>query len=366
MAKLIVFGSLNIDEVYTVPHIVKPGETISSSSRVEVAGGKGANSSVAGARAGGKTYLLANSGTDGQWVVDTVKASGVYTLSGVLVSDDLQTGRAIIQVSKEGENSIFLFPGANHRFDLGRVQSSLEDIGVSRGDYFISANETNFVFESIALAAEKFGAIVVYNPAPMPTQTTDEFVAALSHVSILVVNETELVSLCEMTLATAGQNDGSAVAVSEAIASSNYTLLADYVFSMYSTKLIVVTQGSAGVSARLAFGASAKSHVHVPISPVSADRVVDTTAAGDTFIGYFSASLAETDIGSRYLAQPAASLPTNDNFSASIVHAVEQCMKRASYASGITVTGKGAIPSIPHKSQVDQFLATNVLPPTLD
>ncbi|OMJ21492.1 Ribokinase [Smittium culicis] len=366
MTKLVVFGSLNIDEVYSVPHIVKPGETISSSSRVEVAGGKGANCSVAGARAGGKTYLLANSGTDGQWVVDIVKASGVDTSSGVLVSGELQTGRAIIQVSKEGENSIFLFPGANHRFDLGRVQSSLEDIGVTKGDYFISANETNFVFESITLAAEKFGAIVVYNPAPMPTHATDEFVAALSHVSILVVNETELVSLCEMSLETTGQNDGSAVSVSEAIAFSNYTHLADYVFSVYNTKLIVVTQGSGGVTARLAFGPSANSHVHVPISPVSADQVVDTTAAGDTFIGYFSASLAETDIGSRYLAQPTASLPTNEGFSASVVSAVEECMKRASYASGITVTGKGAIPSIPLKSQVDHFLATNSLTHALD
>ncbi|OLY78968.1 Ribokinase [Smittium mucronatum] len=357
MNKLVVFGSVNIDEVYSVPHIVKPGETITALSREELAGGKGANCSVASARAGASTHLVSNLGPDGKWILDLVNRSGANVESSV-VSQDKQTGRAIIQVGADGENSIFLFPGANTSHILTTVEEKLNALGLGSGDYLISANETNLVPEVLEFSKTELGVVVIYNPAPMPTTNIHSLFESLRFVDILVVNETELLSLSKLTLESTQKISISHEDMSHALKSCDYDSLVKYIGICYAIKLVVVTKGSSGVTAQLTLnGVENIPRIFVNASPVKQDFVVDTTAAGDTWIGYFAASLAESDVHNLFSRDSPPSIEELQEY----IEIFSASMKRANYASGIVVTKKGAIPSIPEKSSVDSFIHSGII-----
>ena len=117
------FGSLNIDLVYQVEHIARPGETIASSSHQVFAGGKGANQSAALARAGASVFHAGQVGPDGQWLVDKLAGLGV-NVQHIRVGD-VPTGHAIIQVDRHGQNSIVFFAGANAQIDIGAIDAVL-------------------------------------------------------------------------------------------------------------------------------------------------------------------------------------------------------------------------------------------------
>jgi ribokinase len=137
------FGSINIDLVYRVPSIVKPGETLSASERNVFPGGKGLNQSVAIARAGFQVSHVGKIGRDGTWLKEILSDAGVDT--SFLEVRDVPTGHAVIQVDPNGENSIVLFPGANVTFEEEEIYSILNR--AAPDDWILLQNETNFVRE---------------------------------------------------------------------------------------------------------------------------------------------------------------------------------------------------------------------------
>ena len=254
------FGSLNIDLVYQVGHIVRPGETIASSSHQVFAGGKGANQSAALARAGARVFHAGQVGPDGQWLVDKLAGLGV-DVQHIRVGD-VPTGHAIIQVDRHGQNSIVLFAGANAQISRGAINAVLAHF--DRGDTLLLQNEINDISYIIASASER-GLTICLNPAPFGPQVR---AYPLEWVDVLIVNETEATGL-------AGASTLPALA------------------ALCPHAQIVLTQGDAGAQYR-----SPTEEFHLPAPQVEA---IDTTGAGDTFIGYFLQGLtAEHDSARRH------------------------------------------------------------------
>jgi len=283
--KVINCGSLNIDYVYHVPHIARPGETIACAKLVRHAGGKGSNQSLALGRAGVETLHVGQIGNDGIFLKEGLAASGV-NVDFVAVVDG-PSGHAIIQVAADGENAITLFPGANCS-----IPEKLLDAAFSRassGDVLLLQNETN----ANALAMRKAAALgmtICLNPAPIDAAIER---LPLETLGILVVNETEGEGL-------AGCSGLENIIKSLARRCPN----AD----------IIMTLGGEGV-----VGYSHGETVRCPARKVA---VVDTTAAGDTFIGY-------------YLAGRARGM------------GMEECLRLGCQASSICVGRPGAADSIP-------------------
>ncbi|KAJ1956451.1 hypothetical protein EC988_001343 [Linderina pennispora] len=343
--RIVSFASINIDEVYSVPHIVKPGETISATHRQENAGGKGANASVAAARAGGDVYVTGRIGKDGLWVRDLIRDSGAHT--GLIQVTNSATGRAIIQVDEHGENCIFLFPGAN--MELTEEDARIAYAQFGKGDWLVLPNETSAVAGAIRQASSR-GMQVLWNPAPM---TNDVLECPVELVDVLVVNETELTTMARL--------------IGEAV-DEDYPRMARRIIEKFNTRVVIVTLGSSGCIG-LVRRPTANAHaipvgtstppeamdiveLSVPCAPIPKDKVADTTAAGDTWVGYFVAELARQQgvspesIGSKASLTPAI---------------VQQAMTVATFASGLSVTKKGAVPSIPVRADVDQFMKSKQL-----
>ena len=138
--KILCFGSLNIDHVYSVDHFVAKGETLSSQKLETFTGGKGLNQSVALARAGAETYHAGAIGPDGSFLLDMMKEAGVHT-DYVTMIPDAHTGHAIIQRDKEGDNCILLYGGTNQLITKEQTDSVLSHF--STGDYLVLQNEIN-------------------------------------------------------------------------------------------------------------------------------------------------------------------------------------------------------------------------------
>jgi ribokinase len=289
------FGSINIDHVYQVPHFVTPGETLSSSDYHCVLGGKGANQSVACAKAGIDTHHVGAIHESNASMLDAMTQAGV-DIQFVNVQSETASGHAIIQVNSEGENAIFLFAGANHLLNEASISEALSS--ASSSDWVLLQNETNAIGDVInhAFAA---GIPVAFNPAPM---TDDVRNLPLDKVTLLIVNEVEAMQLTQ----------------SESIEDAKQALV-----GMSAHTQILLTLGKKGVCYLYQ-----STRIEVPAFSVDA---VDTTAAGDTFIGFF-------------LAQFAQGRP------------IEDALRLASAASAIGVTRQGAVPSIPSLIEVETFL----------
>ena len=288
MAKILNIGSLNLDYVYAVPHFVEAGETLLSSRRDVFPGGKGLNQTVAAARAGAKVYHGGAVGADGDMLLDLLKSAGADVSAVARV--DVPTGHAIIQVSPQGENAIIILGGANRAVSDETVTAALDKVGP--GDILLLQNEINGLDRIIRRAAEK-GLRILFNPAPMESAVKD---LPLALLDTLVVNEGEGKAL-------AGDMDALKAA--------------------YPDQKILLTQGSRG--ATLWTGSEL---LFQPAFPVQA---VDTTAAGDCFLGYYAAALAED-------------LP------------YAQALQLAAAASALAVQKQGAAPSIPLRAEVEAFL----------
>lgn len=278
--KVLNFGSLNIDHVYRVAEFVRPGETISALSYAKFAGGKGLNQSIALARAGMNVLHAGRIGADGLFLKELLASNGV-DCSPLVVSGDESTGHAVIQVSEAGENCIVLFGGANHQISEEQIRSSIARM--SPGDFLLLQNEISGMSE-ILREATAHGLRIFFNPAPMNRSV---FGYPLELVDTFIVNETE----GEALGALPGKN-------------------------------VLMTLGADGARYYPADGSPT---VSVPAFP--AEKVEDTTAAGDTFIGYF---LAETAAG----ASP------------------EWAMTVAAQASALCVSRPGAAASIPRRTEL--------------
>ena len=292
--KVLNFGALNIDYVYKLPHIVMKGETISSRSLNIYPGGKGLNQSVALGKAGANVFHAGAIGEEGRFLVEFLNESGVNT-KFVKVLSDTKSGHAIIQNDEEGDNCIFLFGGANQAITKEQIDQTLAEF--EKGDYLLLQNEINDV-DYILDKAHEIGMQIVLNPSPM-----DEKIGKLSleYVDYFLLNEIE-----------ANQILGKSFDSSEEILSG----LAE----KFPGAKIVLTLGGEGSMYH-----DGNKKVAQKIYPV---ETVDTTAAGDTFTGYFIAGEIKGQ-------------------------EVEVSMDMAAKASAITVSRPGAGVSIPTLEEVE-------------
>ena len=291
--KALNFGSLNIDIVYSVDHIVRPGETTASSKLEYFCGGKGLNQSIALARAGAEVYHAGCVGADGDRLLKKLSENRVDT--SFVRKSDSPSGHAVIQVDKDGQNSILLFGGANKEITDEQIEAVMSSF--SAGDRLFLQNEISGI-ERIIDAAFSRGIEIVFNPSPFGGEILS---FPLEKVSWFVVNETEAQELTAQTVPAAALR----------------------VFSeKYPDANVLLTLGSEGALCRADGRFYHQDIFRVP--------VVDTTAAGDTFLGFFFALLDKLG--------------------------VQEALRYAAAASALAVSRDGASASIPELIEVEKFL----------
>jgi len=263
---VVVLGSLNLDEVASVAALPVPGETVLARGSSRHAGGKGANQAVAAARAGARVRMVGAVGHDDAGAVlrGALRGSGV-DVSGVRSIDGVSTGRALITVQDDGENTITVVPGANAELDASDVAAACDGLGPD--DLLLLQLEVPAaVVRQAAAAAHAAGARVVLNAAPAGP------VADLTRwLDVLVVNESEARSVLGPA---APAQDG--VALAAAVAERHQVLT-------------VVTLGPRGAACAAPGGR------RPDVQPAPEVEAVDTTGAGDTFTGYLAAALSAGD-----------------------------------------------------------------------
>ena len=288
------FGSVNIDHIYQVEHFVQPGETLSSSGYQQVLGGKGANQSVALARAGAEVlHVGALSQSDvafQQQLVDYGVDCKHLSLT------DTASGHAIIQITPDAENAIVLYGGANQQLSIEQIDNAL--LEATGDDWVLMQNETNALGDIIA-AAKQRGIKVAFNPAPMTESVKN---LPLHNIDVLIVNEVEAEML-------SGE--------------SSFEKTIHYFSEHFAEQDVIVTLGKQGVC-------MLRSGQRYRVDAFKVDAK-DTTAAGDTFIGFFLASYLNAEN-------------------------TEAALCKACAASALAVTQSGAAQSIPTLEQVNAFL----------
>ena len=292
--KILNIGSMNLDMVYQMDHIVQPGETEASYGMNVFLGGKGINQSVAAAQAGAVVFHGGMIGEDGQPFLDACAKYGVD--SRYIRKVDGKSGHAIIQIDKNAQNCILLFGGANQMLTEAYVDEVLE--GFEAGDILLLQNEVNMLPYMVDKAYEK-GMQIALNPSPFNEKLD---AVDMKKISIFLLNEVEGFQLT-------GEKETEAIIAK--------------LRSLFPHARIMLTLGKDG-----AVYVDAEQKVFQPIFKVKA---VDTTAAGDTFTGYFLAGLAD-------------GLP------------MEQVLRMSAKASSIAVTREGAVPSIPYRAEVLEAL----------
>lgn len=295
--KIINFGSCNIDYVYSIDHVVSPGETETTDGLGVYAGGKGLNQSIALARAGAEVLHAGCIGDGGEMLIDLMRESGV-DVSKVMRVDE-KNGHAIIQVTKNAENSIFIYPGSNvcltHEY-IDQVLSLAD-----KDDIVLLQNEISSV-EYIIDRSYEMGLRVVFNPSPIKENVTR---IDLNKLSYIILNS------IEAKMITGEDGEGALEILGE----------------KYPSLSVILTLGVHGSIYQFR-----GEKIYTPSFEVNA---VDTTGAGDTFTGYFVAGLV-------------SDIPLCDS------------LKLASAASAIAVSREGAAPSIP--TQEEAKAGTKTLP----
>ena len=286
---IINFGSINTDHVYQVERMPGAGETLTALGYAKHLGGKGINQSVAVAKANGALRHVGCVNADDGWIIDQIEQLGVST--DHIARIDEATGHAIICIDRNGENQIVICGAANQCLQTTMIDVALSGVD-GAGNWVLFQNETNLTHE-IAHAARAAGFRVVYSAAPFSADLT---VPLLPLVDLVVVNETEAAELA-VSCGTSPQD--------------------------IPVAMLLITKGSAGSDLWLD-----DTHVHQAAFTVEA---VDTTGAGDTFLGSFLAIYDETGDA-------------------------KAALRYASAASALQVTGHGAATSIPSRSDVEKFL----------
>jgi ribokinase len=306
MARIVVVGSFNMDLVVRLPVIPRPGETLLGGVFATYPGGKGSNQAVAAARAGGEVTMIGRVGADafGDQLLAMAKSEGIDTRF-VGVDKNAATGVALIEVDAQGQNSIAVASGANFGLTAADVAAAFG--AIDRLDLVVMPLETPL--ETIVTAAElaqQAGARVVLNPAPAQ-QLSPEL---LRNIDVLIPNEHEAALM-------SGIETNSAEGAREAAAH----------LIGCGARSVIITLGSRGALIAEAFGGENKVTL-VPAFPV---KPLDTTAAGDGFVGALAVALGE--------GQPLAA-----------------AARFASAAAAISVTRSGAQPSLPTRAEIDEFV----------
>lgn len=300
--KVLVFGSLNIDHVYKVDHFVQPGETVSSQSLTLFCGGKGLNQSIAFASSGVETFHAGAVGAhDSDMLMERLRQANVRT--DFIVKKDAPSGHAIIQTSPQGENSIILFQGANGLVEKEDVDAALSHF--SKGDVLALQNEINqlpYIMEK----AHKMGMTILLNPSPVDEEI---FKLPLCLVDYLILNEVEGEAIAR-------------VSYKDEQGKLNENQLVKELMKAFPDTRIVLTLGKEGS----VYGYKDK----VCRQGIYPADVADTTAAGDTFTGFFMGSIIRGK-------------------------SVEEALKTGAMAAAISVERDGASSSIPTLKEVEEY-----------
>ncbi|HGO5823999.1 TPA: ribokinase [Mannheimia haemolytica] len=303
MKKLTVLGSINADHVISVPYFAKPGETLTGHSYHIAYGGKGANQAVAAARLGAKVSFIGCIGSDdiGKAMKSAFEQDGINTHPIKSISNEM-TGIAMIQVAESGENSIVISAGANGHLDEAVVAECEAEI--TQADYLLMQLETPLpAIVQAAKLAKQNGTKVILNPAPAQA-LPDELLTLLD---MITPNETE----AEILTGVKVVDEGSAIQAAQ-------------VFHQKGIEKVLITLGSKGVFV-------SENGVGKIVAGFRV-QAVDTTAAGDTFNGALVTAMLED--------KP-----------------LDQAIRFAHAAAAISVTRKGAQPSIPTRQETLDFLS---------
>lgn len=295
--KFLVFGSLNIDRVYSINHLPERGETLSCDKYEIHVGGKGLNQAVSLAKSGADVYMAGCIGADGTMLTDFLSSCGVNT-DFVKYSDGF-TGHAVIEVDTDGQNQMVLYRGANFEITESDCDKILENF--SEGDLILMQYETSQVEYMINKAYEK-KMIIALNPSPYVEEIDS---LPFEKIDYLILNESEGMSITK---------------------EKEIDKIIEKLKTMMPDRSIILTLGGDG-----AIFADRTTYKAVPAFRVNA---IDTTGAGDTFTGYFLNS---------YLKNKNAS----------------ESLKKASAASAIVVCKSGAAETIPENTEVESFLANH-------
>lgn len=303
MNKVTVLGSLNVDTILQIPRLPQPGETLAMTDQRSAGGGKGANQAISAARSGATTSFIGKIGDDenGRMMLSFLKDAGINTEQVTVSSKG--TGQAFIMLQESGENSIIIYGGANQEIKDTDIENAREMIQSS--DFIVTQFETPFDQATHAFKiAKEAGVVTVLNPAPAHKNVDPEL---LRNVDLITPNETEAEILTEIKV------------VDQITAHEAATRLQEL-----GAKNVIITLGGKG-----AYFKTATEEKLVKAFKVHA---IDTTAAGDTFLGALVSRL-------------------NKDFSN-----LEESIIYASKASSIAVQKVGAIPSIPTEAQVKAAL----------
>lgn len=298
MKNIFVLGSINMDMVITTPYIPQEGETLTGSNFFLNGGGKGANQAVAAAKQNVKTYLIGNVGND-IFGNDLITNLNDYNVDTKFISklNDVSTGVAMI-IIHNNDNRIILDGGANHKVSFNQIDDALSH--ALEGDIFITQLENNFDAVMYGLKkAKENKMITIFNPAP--AKQLDEEI--YNYIDYLILNETE----CEILSGLYPKNE-------ETIR---------IIYNKLHVNNLVITLGSKG-------SLLVKDDEILNIAPNKVNAV-DTTAAGDTYVGVFASQLvkSKTEIDS---------------------------LNYASLASSLTCLKEGAQQSIPTEIEIIEYL----------
>ncbi|MDR1801513.1 MAG: ribokinase [Lachnospiraceae bacterium] len=309
--KILNFGSLNIDYVYSVEHFLRGGETLSSDRLDIFCGGKGLNQSVALKKSGIEVYHAGALGeSDGAFLLDFLDETGVNL--EFVRKLPMKSGHAIIQKNPEGQNCIMLYGGANQNIERSQVDAVLEHF--EEGDFIVLQNEISEIGYIMEKAHEK-GLRIVLNPSPMDSKI---FTYPLDYVELLILNEIEAGDLLSSTIENAAKIDAEIKPKSTGLQAQGDVLIKQ-LSSRFRHMKILLTLGDDGSIYR-----DADTIIKQGIYRVD---VVDTTAAGDTFTGFFIGAIAEGK-------------------------SEKEALELAAKAASISVSRQGAAPSIPDKKEV--------------
>lgn len=287
--KILNFGSCNIDFVYSLEHIVRPGETIEAKKLCKYPGGKGLNQSIAIARSGTEVYHAGCVGKDDDMLRKILAENDVNTEYVREVSEP--TGQAVIQVEETGENCIFLYHGANFCVDEEYIGAVLQNF--EAGDILVLQNEISNIPYLVKKGKEK-GMKIFFNPSPFNDVIKE---IDLNDIYCIILNETEAENF---------GYDNFTVEIKERYPHLRVVLTLGADGSVYQYKDEYIRQNAYKVDA------------------------VDTTAAGDTFTGYFISKAVKANIA--------------------------EAMNYASAAAGIAASRNGAAPSIPNYKEVEKII----------
>lgn len=299
MNKVTVVGSLNVDTTMKIKRMPLPGETISTLGKSSAAGGKGANQAVSAARSGAQTFFVGEVGKDsgGEMMLNDLRENGI-DVSGIRENAQVGTGSAAILLDEHGQNSILVYGGANQQLSVDDVNAAKKQL--MEADFVVAQFETPqaATLRAFELAKEN-GVTTILNPAP--AQKIDP--AVLKLTDLIIPNETESQALTGII-----------------ITDETSMLMSAAKFAQMGVRNLIITVGAKG-----AFYCTQDGYNFIPAFKVNA---VDTTAAGDTFIGALASQLK----------------PDMSN--------IEKALVYAQRASSLAVQKMGALPSIPTKQQV--------------